>query len=164
MESNLLNQIKRGKTLFVSQPRLTPYPCGGYKTPGAGGSKTLYNVYQPMNYEVPTGLKQEKATVDTTVETQKGAGFVEKKSEPMEIVAGTSTQKRKIENNVFNKMQHPIFNVSTIKKPKIQPEAGSLQPEATRSNAKVEQKIEPITGKGANSYSLRNSERKYYKF
>lgn len=113
----------RGKTYFVAQPRLTPYPCGGFKTPGAGMAKPLFSVFQPVHQEIPTGLKQEKV-VATSEKVQEGAGnpplIVEDK--PMEA---SETQKRKIiDDDVLKKMQHPVFKVSKIKKAKIETTVG----------------------------------------
>ena len=127
MESNLLNQMVRGKTIFVPQPQLTPYPVGGFKTPGAGGVKPMFNVYQPVYQQISTGLKQEKklsADDDSDKKVQEGFGNPPPEPEEPMVAESSSSGKRKIDEDVFKKMQHPIFKVSKVKKLKTEVKIG----------------------------------------
>lgn len=109
----------RGKTFFVNNPRLTPFQCGGFKTPGAGGAKTMYTVYEPVHENLPTGLVKEKLHDSATIShSQEGFGNPPINIAAMETETETS-KKRKLDEGVFKKMQHPIYKVSSIKKPKV---------------------------------------------
>ncbi len=163
-----MKRMVRGKTIFVSQPRLTPYPTGGFKTPGAGGTKKLFRVYQPSHQQIPTGLKQEKAIEN---EIKKQEGFGNPSQDSMETESSSSSQKRKINEDVFEKMQHPIFKVSKIKKTKIEPEflltVGKGNNSLSASPASTLTSSAPAstsTSAASASTSRNNQEKKYFKF
>jgi hypothetical protein len=157
MEAHLMKQMVRGRTLFVSQPRLTPYPCGGYKTPGAGMTKSLYNVYQPIHTEMDNGLKLNKEVAsEIKKQNEKQEGFGNPL--PAESMDIETSNKRKIDEDVFQKMQHPIYKVTKIKKPKI---------EAQLAIGKGEEEPTPSSSSSSLSSLLPNpstAEKKYFKF
>ena len=169
-----MKRMVRGKTIFVSQPRLTAYPTGGYKTPGAGGAKKVFKVYHPVHSQIPSVLKQEKAMEN---EVKKQEGFGNPPDDVMETEGSSSSQKRKINEDVFKKMQHPIFKVSKIKKTKIEPELLtigkgndlSLTPARTETSAAPTSTSKLAAPASSSSFVLAstsksNQEKKYFKF
>jgi len=121
--------MKRGLTRFSRSETLTSYPVDELKTPGISATP-LFNLYTPIADTYQSGkLDVQKDIIDEPKlqikEELSGAGAV-----PVEPVASGSGHKRKIDNDVFEKMLHPTFKVSKVipkkelKKQKKEEQAG----------------------------------------
>ena len=142
MDFSLMQQISHGSTKFTSLPKLTAFPIGANLTPGLIAN-SLYQIYTPLHSEKSPNVesKQVKRVELEKIEEQKGAGHNEepiKSSEPL---------KRKLEDDVFQKMLHPTFKVS------------KLQPKVKKEKNATAQK-----SGGSSSMTLKETQKKYHKF
>ena len=118
MDFRLMHQISHGTTRFTGTPKLTSFPIGSNSTPGLIAN-SLFKIYTPVYGEKSSNIetKEVKNIENQEVKEQKGSGI------PKEQLGIAEPLKRKLEEDVFQKMSHPTFKVSKfdpkIKKEKI---------------------------------------------
>ena len=139
-----MQQMKHGNTKFTGTPQLTPFPIGSNSTPGLIAN-SLFQIYTPVYGEKSANIetKEVKTVDETKVKDQKGFGDTQEKlaiSEPL---------KRKLDNNIFQKMLHPTFKVS------------KLEPKMKKEKMPIAQK----TGNGSATLLIETKqEKKFHKF
>ena len=143
MDFRLMHQISHGTTRFTGTPKLTSFPIGSNSTPGLIAN-SLFKIYTPVYGEKSSNIETKvvKKIENEEVKDQKGSGI------PKEEVGIAEPLKRKLEEDIFQKMLHPTFKVSKLD-PKI----------------KKEKRLLPDTAGSGTSASKNNKEtKKFYKF
>ena len=140
MDFRLMQQINNGHSKFTTSPKLTGFPIGTNITPGLIAN-SLYQIYTPVYGEKSPNIStKEVKEID-----QEGSG-VEDVSSNSSISGGS---KRKLEDDIFQKMLHPTFKV------------GKLEPKMKKV------KLSPglKSGNGSSTTVMATEkEKKYYKF
>ena len=142
MDFRLMQQITHGNTKFTGTPKLPPFPIGRNSTPGLI-AKSLFQIYTPTYGPKSVNIEtKEVKKVDEEIGNQRGSGQSKDKTTG-------DTLKRKLENDVYQKMMHPTFKIS-----KFEP------------NIKKEKTLIKKKGSGSTNLTKKetNPEKKYHKF
>ena len=119
MDYCLMGQMIRGRAFYVENPTLSEFPVGEFRTPGFGGAHRLYTIFEPF-YEtdksqltIPKQVAIEEKAAEKTEHKNRQQGFgqitkneIEQHNEPL---------KRKLTEDIFYKMQHPIYKTTKVK-------------------------------------------------
>ena len=139
MDFRLMQQINNGHLKFTTSPKLTAFPIGTNITPGLIAN-SLYQIYTPVYAEKSPNIStKEVKKID-----QEGSGVQEESGN-----SSISGSKRKLEDDIFQKMLHPTFKV------------GKLEPKLKKI------KLSPGLKSGDGSPTTvmaTEKEKKYYKF
>ena len=116
MDFRLMHQISHGTTRFTGTPKLTSFPIGSNCTPGLIAN-SLFKIFTPVYGEKSSNIetKAVKNIENQEVKDQKGSGI------PKEQLGIAEPLKRKLEDDIFQKMLHPTFKVSKLE-PKVKKE------------------------------------------
>ena len=104
MDFRLMQQINNGHLKFTTSPKLTAFPIGTNITPGLIAN-SLYQIYTPVYAEKSPNIStKEVKKID-----QEGSGVQEESGN-----SSISGSKRKLEDDIFQKMLHPTFKVGKL--------------------------------------------------
>lgn len=130
-----MQQMNRGHIKFTGRPQLTPFPIGSNSTPGLI-SNSLFQIYTPAYGEKSPNIetKELKKIDEEKPSDQSGSGQLQEKHllEPL---------KRKLDDDIFQKMLHPTFKVSKLE-PKTKKERALPIPKSGNGSTLNEPKQE----------------------
>jgi hypothetical protein len=139
MDFSLMQQMVYGNTRYTQNPHLTSFPIGTASTPGLIAD-SLYQWYTPIHSRQGVNVEGKKLIkVEQDQPTQSGFGKVE------ENVPGPHSLKRKLNNDVFEKMMHPTFKIAKLQPTHFKKEKSNMEKSGEgASNLKPKQTKEKL--------------------
>jgi hypothetical protein len=129
MDYRLMGQMTRGRSFFIENPTLSEFPVGDFRTPGFGGAHRLYTIFEPFYDDTTNDLltatkkidKIESEQADKNAKAdleiiQQGFGKISQ----TEIEDHNEPLKRKLTEDIFYKMQHPIYKTTKVKHARLE--------------------------------------------
>ena len=125
MDYRVMQKMVRGRAFFVENPQLSGFPIGDFRTPGFGGAHRLYTIFEPFYEDNSSGLtnkkeialeKQAQQKEHEIEKVQQGFGKITKN----EIEQHNEFLKRKLTEDIFFKMQHPVYKTTKVKQRRLE--------------------------------------------
>lgn len=114
-----MRKMKRRKNFYVPNVRLSEFPTGEYKTPGFNGTPRTYSIFKPTYSEGEKFMDYAKS-VEPEVLVQEArklsSGAQQGFGEVPEIEVDNTQIKEKMDSDIYQKMQNPIFKTTKVKR------------------------------------------------